>query len=113
LVSLRAPYDLAPALVGLLISPMSPSTQQNSKPFSDSTFLRRKSKRVPITEVERKSYFTRLRREGLTAQAYLVRVNGLSHTQPRNLGLLHNGGFEIEPGNWGFDWHIPTDGSFQ
>jgi len=76
-------------------------------------FLRRKSKRAPVTEVERKSYFTRLQREGLAARVYLVWVNGLSHTQRRNLGLLHNGGFEIEPGNWGFDWHIPTGGSFQ
>jgi hypothetical protein len=33
-------------------------------------------------------------------------VSGLGGEQRRQLGFLHDGGFELEPSNWGFDWRI-------
>jgi len=70
--------------------------------------LRRKSRQAPITMSERKSYVARLMKEGLIAQAYMVWGNDLTRDQRKRLGLLYDGSFEFEPGNWGFDWHIHT-----
>lgn len=71
--------------------------------------LRRKSQKAPITLSERTTYVTRLLKEGLIDQAYIVWVNGLVQEQRKELGLLYNGGFELEPEGWGFGWHIrPT-----
>jgi len=70
--------------------------------------LRVKSKQAPITLSERKSYFARLMKEASITQAYLIWVNGLTHDQRKRLELIYDGSFELEPGNWGFDWHIPT-----
>jgi hypothetical protein len=44
--------------------------------------------------------------EGLTAEAYIVWLNALTPDQRRGLGLLYDGGFELKPGGWGFDWHL-------
>jgi len=68
--------------------------------------LRRQSWQVPVTEAERKSYVARLELEGLTAEAYIVWLNALTPDQRQGLGLLYDGGFELEPGGWGFDWHL-------
>ncbi|MCB2263298.1 MAG: hypothetical protein LGR52_10235 [Candidatus Thiosymbion ectosymbiont of Robbea hypermnestra] len=68
--------------------------------------LRRKSEQTPITPAERKSYIARLKQDGLIAQAYITWVNGLTRTQRQRLGLIYNGGFEIESTDWGFDWHM-------
>lgn len=67
---------------------------------------RRESARAPISEPERQAYVERLKRQGLIAEAYIEWVNGLSRGQRAKLGLLHDGGFELEPANWGFDWHL-------
>jgi len=55
---------------------------------------------------KRKSYVARLIKEQLTDQAYSIWVNRLTRDQRKRLGLLYDGSFEFEPGNWGFDWHI-------
>jgi len=55
---------------------------------------------------ERKSYVARLMKEALIAEAYMVWVNSLTRDQRKRLGLLYDGSFEFEPGNWGFDWHL-------
>ncbi|WP_133512507.1 tetratricopeptide repeat protein [Candidatus Thiosymbion oneisti] len=70
--------------------------------------LRRKSRQAPITLSERKSYVARLMKDELTARAYSVWLNGLTDDQRKRLGPLYDGSFELEPGNWGFDWHIHT-----
>lgn len=70
--------------------------------------LRRKSKQTPITQAERKSYVARLKQDGMIAQAYITWVNGLTRTQRQKLGLLYNGGFEIQSAGWGFDWRMRT-----
>lgn len=67
--------------------------------------LRRESTRAPVTEAERQTYVARLRKDGLIPEAYIEWVNGLSREARQQLGLLHDGGFELEPTNWGFDWH--------
>ncbi len=59
-----------------------------------------------VAESERKTYVSRLIREGMIRDAYIEWVNGLSAAQRGELGLLHDGGFELEPTNWGFDWHV-------
>lgn len=67
--------------------------------------LRRESTRAPVTESERQTYVARLRKDGLIAEAYIEWVNGLGRERREQLGLLYDGGFELEPTNWGFDWH--------
>jgi len=61
---------------------------------------------TPLTREERNHYTRRLRREGKITQAYLVWVNGLDEVERTHLGNINNRGFEIEPTNTGFDWHI-------
>ena len=68
--------------------------------------LRRQSTQVSITESERQSYVSRLAKDGMISEAYIEWVNGLVPAQRAQLGLLHDGGFELEPTNWGFDWHV-------
>jgi hypothetical protein len=68
--------------------------------------LRRESAQAPVTEAERRTYVARLKREGRISEAYIEWVNGLSRAQRPQLGLLHDGGFELEPAGWGFDWHL-------
>lgn len=58
---------------------------------------------------EWKSYVARLEKDGLTSQVYIVWVKGLTSAQRKTLRLLYDGSFELEPGNWGFDWHIRTN----
>jgi tetratricopeptide (TPR) repeat protein len=67
--------------------------------------LRRESTQVPIAEPERRTFVARLKKDGAISEAYIEWVNGLSRAQRARLGLLHDGGFEGEPTNWGFDWH--------
>ena len=67
---------------------------------------RRESPQAPITEPERQSYVSRLTKHGRITEAYVEWVNGLSRAQRAQLGLLHDGGFELEPTNSGFDWHL-------
>lgn len=67
---------------------------------------RRESGRVPISEAERRAYVARLKRDGLISEAYIEWVNGLTREQRAQLGLIHDGGFELEPSHWGFDWHL-------
>ena len=68
--------------------------------------LRRESSQTPLTEEERKAYVARLKKDGLITEAYIEWINGLTRGQRDQLGLLHDGGFELEPTNWGFDWHL-------
>ena len=68
--------------------------------------LRLESPRVPLTEPERKAYVARLKKEGMISEAFIHWANGLSSEQRAQLGLLYAGGFELEPHNWGFDWHL-------
>ena len=67
--------------------------------------LRRESTQAPITEAERKTYVSRLKKDGMISEAYIEWVNGLDRAQRAQLGLIHDGGFELEPTSWGFDWH--------
>lgn len=68
--------------------------------------LRRAPGSAPVSVEERKHYLARLQREGLITEAYLIWINALSEEERAQLGLLHNGGFELPPTNTGFDWHI-------
>jgi len=68
--------------------------------------FRGKSFQTPITESERKAYVTRLEKEGIATEAFIHWVNGLNGKQKYWLGLIYDGGFELEPSNWGFDWRI-------
>lgn len=73
--------------------------------------LRRDAAGSPISEAERGPYISRLQREGMATEAYLVWVNGLDDDRRRHLGLLYNGGFEVAPTDVGFDWRrIPLRG---
>ena len=67
---------------------------------------RRESTQAPVTEAERKTYVARLIRDAAVSEAYIEWVNGLGRPQRAQLGLLYNGGFELEATNWGFDWHL-------
>lgn len=51
-------------------------------------------------------YALRLMREGRVTEAYLTWMSGLSPEEQEYLGVIHNGSFEIEPTNAGFDWYI-------
>jgi tetratricopeptide (TPR) repeat protein len=68
--------------------------------------LRRQSAQAPITDAERQAYVSRLKKDGAISEAYIEWVNGLNLVQRAQLGLIHDGGFELEPTNWGFDWHV-------
>ena len=68
--------------------------------------FRRASSSVPLTDEERNAYIRRLQKEGLTAEAYLTWLSGLSDTDQAYLGTIYNGSFELEPTNTGFDWHF-------
>ncbi|AGA91381.1 hypothetical protein Thimo_2661 [Thioflavicoccus mobilis 8321] len=68
--------------------------------------LRREAVAAPVSTVERTAYVSRLQREGIVTEAYLVWVNGLTPEERRYLGLLYDGGFELEPSQWGFGWVV-------
>jgi tetratricopeptide (TPR) repeat protein len=68
--------------------------------------FRRSEGEVPLTRAEREHYIRRLQRDGKITEAYLVWVNGLDAEERRYLGVINNGGFEIEPTNAGFGWHL-------
>lgn len=68
--------------------------------------LRRESSRTPITQSERQAYVARLAKDGIAAEAYVHWINGLSREQRAKLGLIFDGGFELDPDNWGFDWQV-------
>jgi len=68
--------------------------------------MRRQSTQAAITEAERQTYVSRLKKDGMISEAYIEWVNGLDRAQRAQLGLIHDGGFELEPTNWGFDWHV-------
>ncbi len=70
--------------------------------------LRSESPQTPLTEPERQAYVARLQKEGRITEAYIDWINGLSREQRAELGLIHDGGFELEPTNWGFDWRVRT-----
>ena len=78
----------------------------DTEPVRSLFALRRASTQAPIAEEERKTYVTRLMKDGMISEAYIEWVNAQSQTQRAQLGLLHDGGFELEPTNWGFDWQI-------
>lgn len=68
--------------------------------------FRRAAKGVSLTRNERHHYVRRLKQEGRITEAYLVWVNGLDKAERAYLGVINNRGFELEPTNTGFDWHI-------
>ena len=68
--------------------------------------LRRAPGAPPLSPVERESYVERLRKDGLTTEAYLVWVNGLDEPRRLSLGLINNGSFETPPSGVGWDWRI-------
>jgi tetratricopeptide (TPR) repeat protein len=68
--------------------------------------LRRESPEVPITEAERKTYVGRMMAADRIPEAYVDWVGGLDRQQRQQLGYLYNGGFELQPMNWGFGWRV-------
>ena len=68
--------------------------------------LRRVPGAAPLTQIEREAYVERLRKDGLTTEAYLTWVNGLDQERRQFLGLLNNGSFEAEPTGIGWDWRV-------
>ncbi|MBT8420505.1 MAG: hypothetical protein KJO08_06550, partial [Gammaproteobacteria bacterium] len=72
-----------------------------------------KNQVYPPTARERRAFVKRLLKEGLTKEAYLVWMEGLSKEERHHLGLIYNGGFEIEPDNAGFDWIVHSPKSTQ
>jgi hypothetical protein len=70
--------------------------------------LRRASSKAPVTQAERRDYVARLLREGRVTEAYVEWVNGLDRDQRARLALLHDGGFELEPVDWGFGWRLQS-----
>lgn len=72
--------------------------------------VRRTGSAVPLSPAERAAYVARLRKEGLTTEAYLTWVNGLDEVRRQGLGLINNGSFEYDPAPDGWDWRLrPTD----
>lgn len=67
--------------------------------------IRAESSSGPPEQKERIALVQRLRAETASSEAYLLWVNGLSHAERRQLGLIYNGGFEIPITGTGFDWH--------
>lgn len=68
--------------------------------------MRRQPGAVPLTLRERQIYVRRLLRDERFEEAYLAWVNSLNAQQRQQLGLLHNGGFEVPLSGFGFDWHL-------
>lgn len=66
--------------------------------------LRALTSRTPVTPEERQAYIQRLLKESLITEAYLTWVNGLSAEDRNQMGLLHNGSFELPLGKEVFDW---------
>lgn len=66
--------------------------------------LRALAPQHPLTLPERQAYMQRLLKDGQIAEAYLTWVAGLTEKERREMGLLHNGGFELPLGTGGFDW---------
>ncbi|MBP6733873.1 MAG: hypothetical protein KAX51_06105 [Chromatiaceae bacterium] len=66
--------------------------------------LRALAPRIPVAPEERQAYIQRLLKEGLITEAYLTWVNGLAPADRKQMGLLHNGGFEMALGKEAFDW---------
>jgi hypothetical protein len=67
----------------------------------------RRASAVPLSLRERQAMVERLQDDGDWAGAYLLWASGLEPAQRRWLGNLFNGGFELEPIPWGFDWRLP------
>ncbi len=67
---------------------------------------RRESPQSPISPRERETLVSRLTKDGNITTAYVEWVNGLSRARRVRLGLIHDGGFELDPTNSGFDWHL-------
>ena len=70
--------------------------------------MRRGQADAPLSELERAAYIRRLQKDDQMTEAYLVWVNGLDEARRSQLGILNNGGFELEPSNLGFDWHVAS-----
>ncbi|MGB5832579.1 MAG: hypothetical protein WBG92_11395 [Thiohalocapsa sp.] len=70
--------------------------------------VRRDAEATPLTDDERAAYVGRLQRDGLVSEAYLVWINGLDASERQQLGLIYNGGFELELSNEGFGWRVAT-----
>lgn len=68
--------------------------------------MRRNQPDAPLSQKERAAYIQRLQKDNQITEAYLVWVNGLDEAGRNQLGNINNGGFELEPTNLGFDWHI-------
>ena len=66
--------------------------------------LRALAPQHPLTLPERQAYMRRLLKDGQIAEAYLTWIAGLTERERREMGLLHNGGFELPLGTGGFDW---------
>lgn len=67
--------------------------------------LRTLASQTPVAPEERQAYIQRLLKEGLITEAYLTWVNGLTPPERREMGLLHNGSFEMALGEEApFDW---------
>ncbi|MCG6861954.1 MAG: tetratricopeptide repeat protein [Chromatiaceae bacterium] len=73
--------------------------------------FRRASTQTPIMQIERKAYVARMEKEGIIVEAYVHWINGLTDDQRRRLALVFDGGFELEPGNWGFEWQMHSEQS--
>lgn len=67
---------------------------------------RRESPQSPISSRERETLVWRLTKNGNITEAYVEWVNGLSRARRARLGLIHDGGFELDPTNSGYDWHL-------
>jgi len=69
-------------------------------------FVLRRSAGEPLTDAERSAFVTRLQREGLWAEAYLMWLNTLAPEQIKVAGNVHDGGFELGLFKQGFDWQV-------
>jgi len=67
--------------------------------------MRKDSETAPITDRERNAYISRLKKDGLLAEAYMLWVNSLDQEQRQSLAYLYNGGFEQDFSNAGFGWY--------
>ena len=104
--ALLSPYALSPPVWW---NQFFKHTAQKAETLETVRFLynqRRKPDAAPLTDDERAAYVSRLQKDGLISEAYLVWLNGLGEDELQNLGQLNNGSFEAELSNQGFGWRM-------
>ena len=74
--------------------------------------LRRQAGEQPLSAEERRIYVSRLQREGLIAEAYLVWIDGLEPAERERLGLVFDGGFDLPLERRNFGWQLAENDQF-